>query len=47
MKAVISQGSEHTTGIVTGSQQNATGGTAFSDNMAGSGGGEDAILPDQ
>lgn len=36
-----------TTGIMTGSQQNATGGTAFSDNMAGSGGGEDAILPDQ
>lgn len=32
---------------MTGSQQNATGGTAFSDNMAGSGGGEDAILPDQ
>lgn len=32
---------------MTSSQQNAAGGTAFSDDMAGSGCGEDAILPDQ
>ena len=47
MEIAISKGSEHTAGIMTGSQKDATCGIAFSDDMASSGCGKNAILSDQ
>lgn len=40
-------GGKHTTGVVTGSQQNTTGSLANADQVARSGGGENAILAHQ